>query len=69
MNPEESNELKFRMITPEGKEFPLTLHPLKIGIMIFGKRLLTRNRFSTQRLKRHLNTVTYHWKKQLDGLN
>lgn len=29
MNPEESNELKFRMITPEGKEFPVNSSPIE----------------------------------------
>ena len=29
MNPEESNELKFRMITPEGKEFLVNSSPIE----------------------------------------
>lgn len=65
----DNNELKFRMITPDGKSFPVILHLLKAGKMIFGRRLMKRNEFSMQRSKRHLHTAECIWEKQLNGLN
>lgn len=68
MEKKDNNELKFRMITPDGKSFPVNSALIENWDNDIWKAFDEQKQVSMQRLKRHLNTVTYHWKKQLDGL-
>lgn len=65
----DNNELKFRMITPDGESFLVNSAPIEGWQNDIWKTFDEQKRVFDAEIKKHLNTVTYRWRKQLNGLN